>query len=126
MMTTPAKTEIAKTFLTLCAAGQVREAYDRYVADDFRHHNAYFPGDRESLLRGMEQSAQAEPNKLFTVKQTIESGDRVAVFSHLRRKKADMDIAVVHILRFEGDKIVEMWDVGQPVPKDSPNKLGVF
>jgi predicted SnoaL-like aldol condensation-catalyzing enzyme len=35
-------------------------------------------------------------------------------------------MAVVHILRFEGGKIVEMWDVGQEIPKDSPNALGVF
>ena len=120
------KADIATEFLTLCATGQVRKAYDQYVAADFRHHNAYFPDDRESLLLGMEQSAQSEPNKSFTVKQTIESDDRVVVYSHLRREKVDMDIAVVHILRFVNDKIVEMWDVGQQIPKDSPNKLGMF
>lgn len=125
-MATQNKTAIATDFLTMCATGRVREAYDQYVSANFRHHNAWFPGDRESLLLGMEQSAQSEPNKSFTVKQTIESGDRVAVYSHLRREKADMDIAVVHILRFEDGKIVEMWDVGQQVPKDSPNKLGMF
>lgn len=120
------KTAIATDFLTMCATGRVREAYDQYVSDNFRHHNAYFPGDRESLLLGMEQSARSEPNKSFTVKQAIESSDRVAVYSHLRREKVDMDIAIVHILRFENGKIVEMWDVGQQVPKDSPNELGMF
>src|SRR5438445_6495307 len=95
------KADIATDFLTMCATGQVRKAYDRYVADNFRHHNAYFPSDRDSLLLGMEQSAQSEPNKSFTVKQILEAADRVAVFSHLRREKADVDIAVVHILRFE-------------------------
>ena len=113
-------------FLALCTAGQVRKAYSEYVSDDFRHHNAYFPSDRESLLRGMEESAKAEPNKSFTVKQVIESGDRVATLSHLRRENADVDIAVVHILRFENGKIAEMWDVGQQIPKDSPNTLGMF
>lgn len=125
-MSIPTHTRIAKSFLTLCAAGQVRQAYDQYVAENFRHHNAYFPGDRESLLLGMERSAQSEPNKSFTIKQTIEADDRVVVFSHLRREKADMDIAVVHILRFERGKIVEMWDVGQQIPEDSPNELGMF
>jgi len=125
-MTTPGKAEIATRFLTLCAGGDVREAYDLYVAKEFRHHNAYFPGDRDSLLAGMEQSAQAEPNKSFVVKQTIESDDRVAVLSHLRREKVDMDIAVIHVLRFENGQIVEMWDVGQEIPKDSPNTLGMF
>jgi predicted SnoaL-like aldol condensation-catalyzing enzyme len=119
-------TEIATEFLTLCAGGRVQEAYDRHVAPDFRHHNAWFPPDRQSLLDGMAASAQAEPNKSFTVMQAIASGDRVALLSHLRRAQADVDMAVVHILRFDGDRIVEMWDVGQVVPKDSPNTLGMF
>ena len=125
-MTIQNKAAIATDFLTMCATGHVRKAYDQYVSNNFRHHNAYFPEDRESLLLGMEQSAKSEPNKSFTVKQTIESDDRIAVYSHLRREKVDMDIAVVHILRFENGKIAEMWDVGQQVPKDSPNKLGMF
>ncbi len=31
-------------------------------------------------------------------------------------------IKVVHIFRFENDKIVEMRDVAQQLEKDSPNK----
>lgn len=118
--------DIATEFLTLAASGRVREAYARHVAESFRHHNAHFPGDRESLLIAMEQSAKQEPHKSFTVKQVIESGDRVAVLSRLRRVDAGREYAVVHILRFEGSKIVEFWDVAQEIPKDSPNTLGMF
>jgi hypothetical protein len=32
----------------------------------------------------------------------------------------------VHILRFERGRIVEMWDLGQEIPEDSPNALGMF
>ena len=125
-MNRPNKAAIATFFLTMCASGQVRKAYERYVSNDFRHHNAYFPEDRESLLLAMEHSALVEPGKTFTVKQTIESNDRVAVYSYLRREQAAMEMAVVHILRFEDNKIVEMWDLAQPIPKDSPNRLGMF
>lgn len=118
--------EIATEFLSMAASGSVRMAYQRHVADSFTHHNAYFPGDRESLLVAMEQSAASEPNKSFTVKQIIDSGDRVVVFSHLQRAQANQEYAVVHILRFEGSKIVEMWDIGQEIPKNSPNTLGMF
>ena len=124
-MTTASRPSIATEFLQLCARGDVRDAYDRYVSLDFVHHNAYFPGDRESLLLAMEQSAQAEPNKSFGIKQVIEGADRVAVYSHLKRAQG-AEYAVVHILRFAGDKIVELWDVGQEVPEDSPNVLGMF
>ncbi len=125
-MSTQPNTEIATEFLSMAASGQVREAFARHVADSFTHHNAYFPGDRESLLIAMEQSAASEPNKAFTVKQVIASGDRVATLSHLQRSQGGQEYAVVHILRFDGGKIVEMWDVGQEIPKDSPNALGMF
>ncbi len=118
--------DIATEFLAMAASGRVREAYKRHVAGSFTHHNAYFPGDRGSLLVAMEQSAAAEPNKTFTVKQVIAAGDRVVVFSHLQRIQANQEYAVVHILRFEGAKIVEMWDIGQQIPEDSPNALGMF
>ena len=118
--------EIATDFLQLCARGDVRDAYDRHVAADFVHHNAWFPSDRESLLRAMEESAVAEPNKSFEVRQVIDGGDRVAVFSHLTRANADMEYAVVHIVRIAGGKIVELWDVAQEMPVDSPNMLGMF
>jgi predicted SnoaL-like aldol condensation-catalyzing enzyme len=35
-------------------------------------------------------------------------------------------VAVVHIFRFQGDRIAELWDIGQPVPQDSPNQAGMF
>jgi predicted SnoaL-like aldol condensation-catalyzing enzyme len=118
--------ETAEAFLSMVASGRVREAFERHVAGDFTHHNTHFPGDRESLCVAMEQSAASEPNKSFTVMQVIGSGDRVAVLSHLRRAQAEQEYAVVHILRFEGDRIVEMWDVAQEIPKDSPNASGAF
>jgi predicted SnoaL-like aldol condensation-catalyzing enzyme len=117
---------IASEFLRMCARGEVREAYARFVADDFVHHNAWFAGDRESLLLAMEQSAAAEPNKSFEVKQVIDGGDRVAVLSHLKRASVDLEYAVVHIARIEGGRIVELWDLGQEIPRDSPNANGMF
>jgi len=118
--------EIATEFLTMAASGDVREAFERHVAASFTHHNAYIPADRESLLVAMEQSAETEPNKAFAVKQIIDACERVVVYSHLRRAKSNSEYAVVHILRFDNSRIVEMWDIGQEIPIDSPNALGMF
>ena len=117
---------IATDFLRMCARGDVRAAYARYVADDFIHHNAWFAGDRESLLLAMEQSAAAEPNKSFKVKQTLADGDRVAVLSQLTRADGRTEYAVVHVARIEAGRIVELWDLAQEVPRDSPNANGMF
>ena len=120
------KRDIATEFLRMCARGDVREAYARFVSDAFVHHNPWFAGDRESLLVAMEQSAVAEPNKSFEVKQVIEGSDRVAVHSLLTRADAGLQYAVVHIIRIEQGRIVELWDLAQELPKESPNANGMF
>jgi predicted SnoaL-like aldol condensation-catalyzing enzyme len=118
--------EIATTFLRMCARGDVRAAFERFVAPGFVHHNAWFPADRQSLLVAMEQSAAAEPNKSFEPRQVVDGGDRVAVLSHLRRADDQTEMAVVHIARFQDGRIIELWDLGQEIPKNSPNGLGMF
>jgi hypothetical protein len=84
--------DIAIAFLHAAASGNVREAYRKQLASGFRHHNAYFPGDAESLMRGMEENAAKNPNKVLEVQRAI----------------------------------AELWDLGQPVPEDSPNEYGMF
>jgi predicted SnoaL-like aldol condensation-catalyzing enzyme len=119
-------TDAAVSFLRLVGAGKVREAYDRHVGASFRHHNAFFRGDRESLLKAMEENARKSPDKVVDVKRTLEDGDYVAVHTHIRQHPQDRGGAAVHIYRFENDRIAELWDVGQEIPADSPNEHGMF
>lgn len=116
----------AASFLRLVASGKVREAYDHHVSADFRHHNAFFRGDRQSLMRAMEENAAKSPAKLLEVKRTLEDGDYIAVHSLIRQSAQDRGAAAVHIFRFENDRIAELWDVSQAIPKDSPNEHGMF
>lgn len=124
-MTLSADARITVEFLRMAAAGDVGEAFARHVANDFRHHNPWFALDRKSLLEAMEQSAAAEPNKSFEVQQVVAADGKVMVFSRLVRETGEV-YAVVHIARLVDGKLVEMWDVAQPVPADSPNTLGMF
>jgi predicted SnoaL-like aldol condensation-catalyzing enzyme len=41
-------------------------------------------------------------------------------------KPGDSGIAVVHIFRFQGNNIAELWDIGQAMPENSPNENGMF
>jgi predicted SnoaL-like aldol condensation-catalyzing enzyme len=118
--------ENAVSFLTLAASGKVRAAYDNYVSPKFRHHNAYFPGDAESLQAGMAEAHKKFPNTTLEVQHVLAEGELVAVHSRVRHSSDTPEIAVVHIFRFEGGRIVELWDVGQEAPKDSPNENGMF
>ncbi|WGV61660.1 nuclear transport factor 2 family protein [Brevibacillus brevis] len=118
--------ENAVSFLQLVASGNVREAYQRYTGPNFRHHNPFFRGDAHSLMLAMEENAAKNPHKILEVKRAIEEGDIVAVHSHVKQNQEDLGGAVVHIFRFHNDQIVELWDVGQPIPADSPNENGMF
>ena len=117
--------EKAISFLTFAGTGMVQEAYDAYVSPDFIHHNQYFAGDRESLKVAMEEAHQNSPNTGIEVKKVYEEGLTVITHSHV--VKTDMEIAVVHIFRFEEEgKIVELWDLGQVMDANSPNENGAF
>ncbi len=122
----PSLKDRALDFLRMVTAGEIQAAYRRHVAPGFRHHNAWFPGDADSLMRGMEENHQRFPNKQAQVRHALQDGDTVAVHTHLRLEAEDRGMALVHIFRFEGERIAELWDLGQPVPEEMQNENGMF
>jgi predicted SnoaL-like aldol condensation-catalyzing enzyme len=122
---TAGKREIALSFLQLASSGNARQAFRDYVHPRFSHHNPYFKGDRESLLTGMEEGASQFPDKVFEVVRTLEDGDWVAVHGKVRLNPDMPEIALIHIFRFDGDQIIEEWEVAQEIPQASPNVNGM-
>lgn len=119
--------EIAISFLKLASSGDIDSAYERFVAKHFIHHNQYFKGDRESLKQGMILAHKSTPNKEIDIKKCYADGDIIVTHSHVSRATpGGADIAVIHIFRFEDKKIVELWDSGQVMDKNSPNENGFF
>lgn len=118
------KKEAAILFLKLAGTGKVKEAYEKFIAPDFIHHNQYFLGSREALLNAMEEAHRNSPNKSIETKYCYVDGE--TVITHSLVVKENMEIAVVHIFRFRKDKVVELWDLGQAINNDSPNEYGLF
>ena len=116
--------EIAISFLQLAGFGKVVEAFQKFTAPEFVHHNQYFQGTRDALMKAMKEAHQNVPNTAIDIKYSYT--DRNTVITHSHVIKEDMEIAVVHIFRFQKDKIVELWDLGQVIEKDVPNELGLF
>jgi len=118
--------DAAVSFLKLGSSGKVNEAYAKYTDIRFVHHNPYFEGSAPSLASGMAENAIQNPDKVLEVKHVIAEGDLVVVHSHVRMNPGDPGAALVHIFRFDFGRIVELWDIGQPVPEESPNQYGMF
>src|SRR5258706_5474799 len=104
--------DVAVSFLRQSASGRVREAYDKHLSQSFRHHNPFFAGNAAALMAGMEENARQNPGKQLEVLHALEDSDLVAVHSHDRQKPDDRGAAVVHLFRFQADRIVLLFDIG--------------
>jgi predicted SnoaL-like aldol condensation-catalyzing enzyme len=112
--------EIVAQFLNLVVDGRIDEAYNKFVDMNGRHHNIYFLSDFATLRQAMKDNHVEFPNKRISIKRVIAEGDMVAAHSNVILS-ADKNISVVHWFRLKDNKIIEMWDVGQLIPLDSPN-----
>ncbi len=120
------KKDIAISFLKLASGGKVRESFSKFVGTTFKHHNPFYEGSAAALMAGMEENARLNPHKVFEVKRTIAEGDMVVTYSHVQQKAGDLGAAVVHIFRIEDNRIVELWDLGQPLLENPINQYGMF
>jgi predicted SnoaL-like aldol condensation-catalyzing enzyme len=118
--------ENAQDFLILASQGKSREAFRLYAGEVFRHHNIHFKGDAETLIAAMEENARNNPGLIFEIKRALHDGDYVAVHSYVRQNSNDPGMALIHIFRFDSDKIIELWDFGQAVPVETVNENGMF
>ncbi len=116
----------AINFLQLVVAGEIDEAYQRYADMQGKHHNPFSPAGLTELKKAMVENYMQFPNKQLIVKNVLGDGDLVAVHSHIVLSPGEPDFAVAYIFRFKGDKVVELWDIGQPVLADYPNVDGMF
>ena len=118
--------EIALSFFDLVESREFRKWFDKYTSQDFIHHNQHFKGDRESLILTIEEDARNNPEKEVEVKMSLEDGDLVMTYSHVKQSLGDPGFALMHIFRFVGSRIVEVWDINQAILENSPNENGMF
>jgi len=116
----------AVEFLRMVVASDIEEAFEKYVDMGGKHHNPFCPAGFEGLKKGMIENDAQFPHKNFMVKHVLGDGDLVSVHSYLVLKPGELELATIHLLRFEKGKIVELWDCAQSIPKDSPNRDGMF
>ena len=93
--------------------------FDTLIAADYRQHNPQ-AGDGLETVKGLfEQLGPLDVD----VHRVIAEGDLVAVHSHYK----SLNMAGVDIFKFGADgKIVEHWDVLQPVPETTASGNDMF
>ena len=124
---TPSVRQIAEGFKTLFYdQGKVREAYETYVAEDYKQHNPMAKDGRDAAIAVLEPIYQRNPRHRMIVHRMIVEDPYIVVHLHGQSNPDDLGAAAVDILRVENCRIVEHWDVTQPVPASSVNGNGMF
>ena len=113
--------EFARIFYT---ERDPRTAFDRFVARDYVQHNPGLPDGPEAAVAGLEPKFQAEGVR-FDIQRILVDGDLAVVHVKASRPGAP-DTAVADFYRLEGGRVVEHWDVLQPVPPESANAHPMF
>lgn len=117
-------------FFSFIAEGKFKEGLHLF-SPNCKTHNPYVAGDMDKLTDAMIQARKAMtvPQSNFSVKRIIVDEDFVAVHTELLEEKSQPSrggLRQVHLFRFEGDRIVEYWDISQMVTPDMPNAAGAF
>ncbi|MBB5985233.1 nuclear transport factor 2 family protein [Sphingobium lignivorans] len=104
----------------------VRTAFMTWVAEDYIQHNPVAKDGRDNGIAALEPFFRSMPELRYTVARVIAEGDLVVVHNKLQMNAQDRGSAVVDIFRVENCKIVEHWDVIQPIPEKSANPHPMF
>jgi predicted SnoaL-like aldol condensation-catalyzing enzyme len=124
--------DIVTGFFTMALFdGDVDKAFDLYVGDIYIQHNPSVedgPEAARAFLKSVVGSLDGVKGEIVRV---VAEGNLVVL--HIRwRTDQDADgsavdvAAGIDIFRIEGGKIVEHWDVNQPVPSEAKNDNSMF
>jgi predicted SnoaL-like aldol condensation-catalyzing enzyme len=105
---------------------QVRKAFETWVDPGYIQHNPMAATGRDAAIGFLEPFFAGNPGISYSIKRIIADGNLVAVHSHGKFSATDRGMAVVDILRVEGCKVMEHWDVVQPVPEQAANSNSMF
>jgi predicted SnoaL-like aldol condensation-catalyzing enzyme len=105
---------------------QPEEAVARYVGDKYIQHNPQAPDGPEAFIEFVRGFAGQFPELSVEIKRAIAEGDLVVTHSLLKTAPDDRGTAAADIFRLEDGKVVEHWDVLQPVPETAANDNTMF
>jgi predicted SnoaL-like aldol condensation-catalyzing enzyme len=103
------------------------DAVERYVGSEYIQHNPTAPDGTDAFIAFVRSFVGQFPGLRIDIRRAIAEGDLVMTHGLLKTSSDDRGTAAADIFRLdENGKIVEHWDVLQPVPETSANDNTMF
>jgi predicted SnoaL-like aldol condensation-catalyzing enzyme len=105
---------------------KVRQGFDKYVGDKYIQHNPIAADGKEAAVTVLGRVLEQLPTWSYEFKHAYVDGNIAIIHSLVKVRPEDRGNAVIDIFRFEKGKVVEHWDVVQPIPEKSANNNTMF
>jgi predicted SnoaL-like aldol condensation-catalyzing enzyme len=102
------------------------EAASKYFGSRYIQHNPMAADGAEGFKGFIQFLREKFPKSRSEIKRVFADGDFVILHVHSIREPGTRGAAVIDIFRLEDGKIVEHWDVIQPIPDKAANTNGMF
>jgi predicted SnoaL-like aldol condensation-catalyzing enzyme len=102
------------------------EAVENYGGEYYIQHNPQIPDGFEAFIQFVEGFTTQFPQLSLDIKRAVAEGELVVTHSLLKTSPEDRGSAAADFFRLEDGKIVEHWDVLQPVPESAANEHPMF
>jgi predicted SnoaL-like aldol condensation-catalyzing enzyme len=102
------------------------DAASKYFGPKYVQHNPGAPDGIEGFKAFIALRKEKFPNAHSDIKRIFADGDYVILHVHNVPNPGDRGSAIVDIFRLENGKIVEHWDVVQPIPEKTANTNTMF
>ena len=97
-----------------------------YMGNRYVQHNPNAADGPEGFRKFIAFLREKFPNSRSEIKRSFVDGDYVIVHVHAVREPGTRGNAIIDIFKLEDGKIVEHWDVAQPIPENPANGNTMF
>jgi predicted SnoaL-like aldol condensation-catalyzing enzyme len=97
-----------------------------YMGNRYVQHNPNAADGPEGFRKFVGFLREKFPNSRSEIKRSFVDGDYVIVHVHAVREPGTRGTAIIDIFKLENGKIVEHWDVAQPIPENPANDNTMF
>ena len=102
------------------------DAASKYLGPRYTQHNPNAADGPEGLKAFLQFLKEKFPSSRSEIKRVLADGDYVILHVHAVREPGARGSAIVDIFKLENGKVVEHWDVVQPIPEKAANTNGMF